>query len=293
MKVIITGATGLLGRALSRELSTPNDVVGTGLHRAAGAVRRLDLLDPKAVTRFLRDERPRVIIHAAAERRPDVSENDPEATRALNVEATRTIAAAAAGIGAWLVYFSTDYVFDGTSPPYAPDATPNPLNFYARTKLAGEDVVRRSADHCILRVPVLYGQIESLEESPVTAIASDLIAGGEVKLDHWATRYPTFSGDVAVVVRQLVEEKRRNADFAGTFHWSGDEALTKYDMARVIAAAWGLPSGKLIPVPDPPTGAPRPRNSQLDCSALERIGAGRRTPFKESVIACLEPFRPS
>ncbi len=64
-------------------------------------------------------------------------------------------------------------------------------------------------------------------------------------------------------------------------------------MARVIAAAWGLPADKLIPDPDPPTGASRPRNSQLDCSGLVGIGVGRRTPFKESVIACLEPFRPS
>ncbi len=293
MKVMITGATGLLGRSLMSELSSSDSlyVIGTGLRRARGAIHRLDLLDSGAVKQFVESQRPAVIIHAAAERRPEVRENDPDATYALNVEATETIVDVAGTVGAWVIYLSTDYVFDGTSPPYRPDATPNPLNRNGTSKLAGEEVVRGRGGHCVLRVPVLFGPVESLDESAVTSIASQLLAGGVVKLDHWATRYPTSTDDVAFVCRQLVERGREEPDLVGTVHWSGDEALTKFEMARVIAEAWAL-DVRLIAESSPPVGAPRPQNSQLDCADLERIGVGRRTPFRTSLSASLEPFRP-
>ncbi len=293
MKVMITGATGLLGRALMSELSSSDslDVIGTGLRRARGAIRRLDLLDSRAVKQFVESQSPAVILHAAAERRPDVSENDPVATRALNVEATQTIVDVAGTVGAWVIYISTDYVFDGTSPPYRPDAAPNPLNRYGESKLAGEEVIRGAAGHCVLRVPVLFGPVESLEESPVTSIARQLLAGGAVTLDHWAIRYPTSTDDVAFVCRQLIERRRDEPELAGTVHWSGDQPLTKFEMARAIAEAWAL-DVRLIAESSPPVGAPRPQNSQLDCSDLERIGVGRRTPFRTSLNASLEPFRP-
>lgn len=292
MKIIVTGATGLLGRAVLAELSRCRDfdALGTGFRRATGDIVRLDLLDAVAVRDLFARERPRAIIHAAAERKPDVSENDPAATRALNVEATRTIADAARSIDAWVVYLSTDYVFDGSSPPYRPDSTPNPLNFYGRSKLEGEEVVRRAVDHAILRVPILYGPCESLEESAVTVLARILIDGRETKLDHWATRYPTQTTDVAVVCRQLLERREADAGFSGTFHWSGDEAMTKFEMARAIGEACGLAVDRLRPDPNPPSGAPRPRNSHLDCAELERLGIGRRTPFREAIVPILEPF---
>ena len=125
----------------------------------------------------------------------------------------------------------------------------------------------------------------------MTSISSQLLAGGAVRLDHWATRYPTSTDDVAFVCRQLVERRRDEPDLAGTFHWSGDEALTKYEMARAIAEAWAL-DVRLIAESSPPDGAPRPQNSQLHCADLERIGVGRRTPLKTSLSAALEPFRP-
>jgi S-adenosylmethionine synthetase len=294
MKVLVTGITGLLGRALSAELSTTSfDVVGTGFRRATGNVVAIDLTDREAVERLLREQRPDVIIHSAAERRPDVSENDPDATLALNVEATRSVVEIATEIGAQVVYLSTDYVFDGSSPPYRPDATPNPLNFYAKSKLEGEHVVRTVADNCVLRVPVLYGQIETLEESPVTIIAKGLLPGGEIKLDHWQTRDPTSTADVAAVLRQMLESRVESASIAGTVHWSGDEAMTKYDMGRTMCQIWGLPHDNLIPQPDPPGGAPRPKDTQLDCGKLEALGIGQRTRFRDALAAAIAPFAPA
>lgn len=293
MRVLVTGVTGLLGRALALELrKTSLHVVGTGFRRATGGVIATDLTDRNAVEALLREQRPDAIIHSAAERRPDVSENDPDATLSLNVEATRSIVEIAAAIDARVVYLSTDYVFDGSSPPYRPDATPNPLNFYGKSKLEGEHVVRTIPANCVLRVPVLYGRVESLDESPVTMIARDLLTHAQVKLDHWQTRYPTSTADVAAVVRRMIEKHADGASVAGTVHWSADEAMTKYEMGRQICDIWNLPHQKLIPQPDPPGGAPRPKNTRLDCRELETLGVGQRTPFRDALASVLAPFSP-
>ena len=110
---------------------------------------------------FILAQQPKVIVHAAAERRPDVSAEQPEQVLALNVESTRHLAQCAKEVGAYLIYISTDYVFDGTQPPYEVDDQPSPLNFYGETKLAGERALAEVMDdYAVLRVPVLYGQVE-------------------------------------------------------------------------------------------------------------------------------------
>ncbi|MEM7232240.1 MAG: SDR family oxidoreductase, partial [Planctomycetota bacterium] len=250
-KVLVTGSTGLLGRALRRELSKDPeiDLVQTGFSRAekAGMVR-LNLLDGDSVRETLERERPQLVIHAAAERRPDVSEKDPDGTRALNIDATGALAGVAASVGADTLYLSTDYVFDGAEPPYRPDAMPNPLNFYGESKLAGEVAVRDATErHVVLRVPVLYGQVETLDESPVTVIAKGLLGLNATstpepqKQDHWATRYPTLTDDIAFVCAQIARRCGEESPLRGTFHWSGDEPFTKYEMARIICELWELP----------------------------------------------------
>ena len=296
MKVIITGATGLLGRALLKSLKELQDmageyqVLGTGFSRAEDPVVFLDLRDAEAVTDLIQEFRPHVILHSAAERRPDISENDPEATRSLNVDATRTVAEAADSVGAWVIYISTDYVFDGTSPPYKPDDSPNPLNFYGQSKLEGEEAVRATGDHCILRVPVLYGDSPSFDESPITQIGRTVIEGKLTTLDHWATRYPTMTMDVAAVCEHLLERKRHVADFGGTYHFSAGEALTKYEIAQAIAQVCELSADHITPDPNPPSGAPRPKNSQLHCSTLMELGIGGWMTFDTGVYSVMRPF---
>jgi dTDP-4-dehydrorhamnose reductase len=293
-KVLITGATGLLGRPLMDEFSAARgfETTGLGWSRAGHNLIKLDLRDAEATAALIRDGRPDVIIHSAAERRPDVSEKDPEGTKELNVEATRRLAELADEIGAWIIYLSTDYVFDGTAPPYAVDAQPNPLNAYGQSKLDGEVAVREShANGGILRVPILYGPVEDLAESAITVVAAKLLEtdGGRVKLDHWATRYPTHTADVAVVCRQLVEAHQRQPDLGGAFHWSGDEPMTKYDMGLAMAPILGVSADLIEPDATPSPGAPRPKDCHLDCSRLAELGIGQGTPFARAIREILEP----
>ena len=293
--ILITGASGLLGRAVRDACGAVPawQVSGLAFSRERPGTDRLDLCDAKAVKEYLDAKRPAIIVHCAAERRPDQSEGAPDETMRLNVAATGRLAKWAAANGAWLVFLSTDYVFDGVTPPYAPTAPTNPLNLYGRSKRDGELAVwAATSDAAVLRVPLLYGDVERLDESVVTDIARQVkeAQGKPLTLEDWATRFPTLVDDVAAVLRQMIERRLAHPDFRGTFHWSGGESFTKFGMGRVIAKTLGAPAEALVPDPRPPAGAPRPRDCRLDCADLERLNIGRRTAFAPAIAKILQKW---
>ena len=272
-KVAVIGASGLLGRALADELAQQEDwqLVSTGFRRAGPSGVALDIRDAEAVRQFVRHEAPDAIVIAAAERRPDVCEHDPALARALNVDAVRSVGEAVRQIGAWVLSISTDYVFDGAHPPYRYDAQPSPLNAYGRSKLDGERALTETTDlGCVLRLPLLYGPIVDWAESAVTslvpAIAASASASPDAKaavMDAWAIRYPTFTPDVAYVIRQMVERHARGEAIRGIVQWSGDEPMTKYEIAIRLAEALQL-EARLTPQYMPTDATPRPHNCHLD-----------------------------
>ncbi|XP_053574551.1 methionine adenosyltransferase 2 subunit beta isoform X2 [Bombina bombina] len=293
-RVLITGATGLLGRSVYNEFKE-NDwhVLGCGFSRARPRFEYLNLLDAAAVKALIQDFKPHAIVHCAAERRPDIVENQPESASMLNVGASENLAKEAAEVGAFLIYISSDYVFDGTNPPYHEDSLPNPLNLYGKTKLEGERVVLQNNDGAaILRVPVLYGDVEKLEESAVTIMFDKVqYSNKSANMDHLQQRFPTYVKDVARVCLQLTEKRLQNPTIKGIFHWSGSEQMTKYEIACAMADAFNLPSSHLRAITDEPVGAtPRPWNPKLDCSKLEALGIGQRTPFRVGIRESLWPF---
>ena len=171
-KVLVTGASGLLGRAILKEFTQCGDVwevLGLAYSRAKGNLKKVDLRNKDEVESVIEEFKPSLVIHSAAERRPDIVEKSEEETKMLNVTATRTIAEASAKADAFFLYISTDYVFDGTSPPYKPTDKPNPLNKYGQSKLDGENVTLEFLPRSgVLRVPILYGPVEYIHESAVT-----------------------------------------------------------------------------------------------------------------------------
>ncbi|MEM5437442.1 SDR family oxidoreductase [Paraburkholderia diazotrophica] len=298
-KVAVIGASGLLGRAVVGELARQRDwqLVQTAFSHPGPHSVRLDIRDADAVTRFVEREQPDAIVIAAAERRPDVCEHDPALAHALNVDAVRAIASAARRRGAWVLSISTDYVFDGTQPPYRDDATPSPINAYGRSKLDGERALAESTElGCVLRLPLLFGPIVGWQESAVTslvpAIAASASAAPDAKaaaMDAWAIRYPTYTPDVAVVVQQLLERHAHGEAVCGTAQWSGDEPMTKYDIAQRLADALQI-DAQLTPQHTPTDSTPRPHNCHLDSSRLEALGIGRRTPFDTAIRQVLAQF---
>ena len=301
-KVAVIGASGLVGRAVVGELAQQRDwqFVQTTFSRPGSQSVTLDIRDTHAVTQFVDRERPAAIVIAAAERRPDVCEHDPALARALNVDAVRALASAAKRHGAWVLSISTDYVFDGKAPPYRHDASPSPINAYGRSKLEGERALAEATDlGCVLRLPLLFGPIVDWRESAVTSLVPAIAASAHTSpdaktavMDAWAIRYPTYTPDVAVVVRQLLERHARGEPVCGTVQWSGDEPMTKHDIAQRLANALQI-DAQLTPQHTPTNATPRPHNCHLDSARLEALGIGRRTPFDTAIreVLALFPWR--
>ncbi len=322
MRVLLTGASGLLGRAVASALSSRGDVelTATAFSRAKPPVLKSDLTDPDSVGALFGAARPEVVIHAAAERRPDIVDANPGSARALNVSATGTIADACAACGAFLVYISTDYVFDGSNPPYFPDSPVNPLNEYGRLKLEGErrlvDILagrpaaaraptQRAAAQAaafqaaILRIPLLYGPVERLDECSVTELASLLKRREPCAVDHWARRYPLHVDDVAQAILDIVDARASNP--AGldaskapcglpVFLLSGNTAYTKYEMLVIMARILGVDASFARPNPAPASGAPRPRDCRMDTGLIESFGYRQRLLFDTGMREILAPF---
>lgn len=299
MNILLTGASGLLGRSLLRTLaplSANGSLVGLAFSRAQAPLEHLDLTDEAAVRAAVSRFAPDLVVHAAAERRPDAVDGNPAAAERLNVAATALLASLAAGRGARFLYVSTDYVFDGAAPPYRVDSPTGPLNAYGRMKLAGEDAVRNAygasggSTWAVVRIPILYGRVESLAESPVTELAAKVFAGKPFKVEDWASRYPAHADDVARAIALVCG--RLAAGEGGVYHFAGREMLTKHGMARAIASAFGRDPQLAEADPRPPAGAPRPKDCRLDDSRLRSLGFSPLIPFAEGVREAVAPFAP-
>ena len=150
LKILLFGKNGQVGWELQRALAPVAEVIA--LDREDTAPLCGDLTDENRVADTVRNVRPDAIINAAAHTAVDAAEGEPELARAINAAGPAALARAAAERGAWLVHYSTDYVFDGSgSAPWTEDDTPGPLNVYGKTKLEGEQLIRASGcPHLIL-----------------------------------------------------------------------------------------------------------------------------------------------
>ncbi|KAI9599201.1 hypothetical protein BDF19DRAFT_419497 [Syncephalis fuscata] len=269
MRVLVTGASGLLGRAVYArfEKSYGDQVIGTAFSRTTGRLVKLDLMDKEAVKQLFEEHRPEAVIHCAAERRPDVAERDHDAVLKLNVQATEELAQLCKSFDAQLVYISTDYVFDGTHPPYDTTDKPNPLNFYGKSKLAGEEAA------------IEYGQVTYPSESSINVL-QEIVMHSEspVSMDHESTRYPTNVHDVARVCFDIIQylQQNKSPEMPNILHYSASEAMTKHTYNRSI--------DHIKPVTDTPAAATttRPKNAALSTRQLQELSISvEHVPFRD------------
>ncbi|KAH9973873.1 NAD-P-binding protein [Lactifluus volemus] len=282
MKVIVTGASGVLGTAVYDAFARADaghTVIGLANSRSGGIhnLSRLDLLNSDDVSTFIRDTKPNWVIHCAAERKPDVAEKDPEGTRKLNVDVPTHLATLAKEFGFTLIFVSTDYVFDGTSPPYVPSAQPNPVNHYGITKRDAELGVLgvEGARVVVLRIPILYGPAPSNADSAIN-ILLDVVkdqSGKHYTMDHYQTRFPTNVLDIASFLVRLAE-RPKSALLPPVIHYSAEEPFTKYEICLIFARILGLSHAHITPDagPPPPGSTPRPHNTQLYLGETEALG---------------------
>jgi len=280
LRILITGREGQVGWELARSLASLGAV--TAVTRA-----ELDLASDDSIRAAVRAARPNLIVNAAAYTAVDKAESEPELALRINADAVATLAAEAKAVGAAIIHYSTDYVFDGTkAAPYVEDDAPNPLGMYGRTKLAGEQALASAGvPYLVLRTSWVYGArgknflltiLRLAAEKPELRIVADQIGA------------PTWSRAIAAateaIAQRWVEEA---AERSGVYHMTAAGEASWHGFATEALRLADQKSTKLIPIPttEYPTPAARPRNSRLDCGKLENAFGVRLPEWKISLAA--------
>jgi dTDP-4-dehydrorhamnose reductase len=274
MRIVVTGAEGGVGRALVARAGREHDVVGFG-HRDLPVEEREEVL------KRIRDAAPDVVVHLAAMTAVDGCEEDPERAFAVNARGTANVADAAREGGAFIVYTSTDYVFDGEKEePYVESDAPSPISAYGKSKLVGEEEVRsRGTEHVVVRTGWLFGAGGDFFSRAVRRLAEGARVGGLV--DRIGT--PTYVPHLVDRLLSLLDSGVR-----GVVHVAGPEPATWFDLLARARDMAGLP-GELVEQKsaDLSLPAPRPRKSALASEILPQPGLDRLPPLDEALAELL------
>ena len=275
MRIIVSGASGRLGAALSTELaSSGHDVAAFG--RAGFDITRVE-----QVTGVIDALRPEVVINCAGYNAVDAAERDRTAAFATNAQGPELLATAADAAGALFVHFSTDFVFDGEADrPYTETDPPNPLGTYGASKLTGEAATRRSERHYIVRISSLFGGVGiNGHRATVDHIADSVSSGTSVRAAVDRTVTPSYVPDVS---RAIVEMLERQVPY-GTYHCVSGPSTTWYELALEVARQIGGDACvEPIRAADLTASAPRPRLCALSNQKLASVGI--RMPTWQAAI---------
>lgn len=267
-RILLTGKRGQLGTELQRSLASLGELVAVD-HA------ELDLADAEAIRKTVREVRPRLIVNAGAYTAVDKAESEPELAAAVNAIAPGVLGEEAARCGAWVIHYSTDYVFDGRAEhPYREDDAPHPLSSYGRSKLAGEQALQTAlAQHLILRTSWVLGPHGANFARTMLRLAAERDSL-KVVADQWGapTSAILLADLTAQLVRQNYMEGETNFPF-GLYHVTASGETNWCDYARfVIAEAQAagrslrLGPAEVVPISSAeyPLPAPRPANSRLN-----------------------------
>ena len=286
MKVLVTGASGLLGKKVIKELLDRNHTIVALYNRNQIPFNhdklikiQLDLSNKVYLEDLILKKKPDMIIHLAAYTNVDECEINKDKAWSINVEATRSIVRAARVVKAHIIYVSTDYVFDGEKGLYKETDPPNPINYYGLTKLIGEEIIR-SSDllYTIIRPSAIYG-IGGSKKSFAEFVVEKLSRREKIYalIDQYVS--PTLNTLLAKAIAEVVEMKPM-----GTFHIAG-ERMNRYEFAVKLAKALDLPVDLIekASIEDMKKWiAKRPRDSSLDTGRARNI---LKTRFYDTELA--------
>ena len=289
MNILLFGKGGQVGWELQRSLSVLGTVTALDFDSTDHCG---DFANPAGVADTVRALRPDVIVNAAAHTAVDKAESEPDLARALNAATPGAIAHEAAKLGAWMVHYSTDYVFDGSGDrPWIETDTPAPLSAYGRTKLEGEQLVAQSgAKHLILRTSWVYAARGGNFAKTMLRLAQERERLTVID-DQWGA--PTGADLLADVTAHALRHLQQRPQDAGLYHCvaSGEtnwNQYAKYVLAQAQKAsiAAKIVAKEVTPVPTSafPTPAVRPRNSRLDTRKLQST-FGLKLPHWQQGVA--------
>jgi len=288
MRILVTGATGLLGSKLVEKLVRRGYHVYSGYNKREpinGEPIKVDITKNDEIEKVFEVSKPDVVIHAAALTNVDECEMNKELAWKTNVIGTKNITNMSKRYNAFLIYISTDYVFDGKKGMYREDDEPNPINYYGFTKLKGEEEVMELSNYSIVRTSVIYGSAPASGKTNFALwVIENLRKRKEIKVvtDQWNS--PTLNINLADMIIELLE-KRLN----GIYHLAGATRISRYDFARLLAKVFGLDESLIIPITSDKITwvARRPQDSSLDISKALNTFTNKPLQITEA-IRCLK-----
>jgi len=252
-RILVTGANGLLGQRLAQLFAQDSryELLLTSHHPSFYLnhhtlldYTQLDITSKSDVKSLLSSFRPEVIINAAAMTNVDRCEVDREQAWKVNVHGVENLVDVARAIRAKVIQLSTDYVFDGLRGPYTEEDRPNPINYYGKTKLASENVVRMGdTPYAIIRTIVLYGCGKNVKQNFGLWVIDNLSKGNTICAATDQVCNPTYVHDLAYGILRVVEQEAE-----GVFHLSGSERLSRFEFAQRVAQVFGFDSNLIHPV---------------------------------------------
>jgi dTDP-4-dehydrorhamnose reductase len=286
-KILLIGKNGQVGTALRYSLPRLGDV--TAVDR-----EQMDLCKPDGISSLICSLRPDLIVNAAAYTAVDRAENEPELASDINARAPQIIAEAAKEIGACLVHYSTDYVFDGTKEaPYIESDRPNPLNVYGKTKLAGEQAIQDAGiPHLIFRTAWVYAHEGRNFVLTILRLATEReelrIVRDQIGAPTWSVAIAEATADVLAQIYGSQDARARFGGVRGTYHMTAAGQTSWYEFAKAILeeahgershASWfeaavnhrPLVARRIVPIAtsEYPTPARRPQQAVLSNTQLQ------------------------
>ncbi len=291
MRILLTGKNGQVGWELQRALASSGDVVALDSDE-------MDLADPDAIRRTVRDVKPAIIINPAAYTAVDKAEGDATLAMAVNGIAPGILAEEAQRLGAVLVHFSTDYVFDGSNPvPYTEDDQPDPQSVYGSTKLAGEEAIRSSGcKHLVLRTSWVYGVHGGNFVKTILRLAKER---NELRIVADQFGAPTWAKDLAnatMLTLMAWQMSDWSDELGGTYHITAGGRTNWHHYAEEIvrlareydAALAAKPLDiRAIATREYPVPAKRPANSVLSNDKIGRVFGIRLPEWQDSLANCV------
>ena len=289
MKILYTGANGLLGQKISA--ATPKYSNHAFLATARGKNRTknlgtasyasMDITDRQGIENVLSEFRPDVIIHGAAMTHVDECEQHKELAYNLNVVGTQNIVDAAKELGVHVVHISTDFIFDGQDGPYNEEGIPNPVSYYGETKLQAEHIVQTVDSWSILRTVLVIGIAEDLSRSNIVLWAKGALEKAQpIRVVDDQFRTPTLAEDLAQGALLAATQRAQ-----GIFNISGPDFMSIYELVESVAEHFGLSMATVTRVDSSTLNQPavRPPRTGFNISkAVENLGY-RPHSFKEAL----------
>lgn len=283
MKIIVTGAAGMLGQDMLDELPEdevlPVDIQGDAIH--------LDITDLEAVQSFMKKNKPDIVLHLAAYTNVDGCQTDPDTAWKVNAGGTWNLASACAEQGSGLLYISSDFVFSGNGThPYDEFDAVGPLSVYGKTKLAGERFTRSLVSrHYVVRTAWLYGARGKSFPGTMIRMASE---GKPLRVVGDQVGSPTYTRDLARYVSKIIRKP-----LYGVYHVTNSGQCSWYEFARSAVAMYGMPEAQIsrITSDEWPTPTKRPAYSVLAHQGLYLAGLEEPRHWQEALKEFIEEYK--